>query len=260
MNIPSSSSSVARADVGPTSPLHRGVIGIGHLLFLVRDYLFPVLFLVLLCTTWPRLPFASVRGDWWMDLCGFVVAALGQGSRILATSSGHNIRRGGRKKHMSAETLIQGGFFAQSRNPLYLGNLLIFCGLTLIANSYGWYFIALPVMIGVYWAIVLAEEDFLARRFGEPYADYCRTVNRFLPKLTGMRAAFADCHFDWPRIVRKESHIACSWLSMAIGLLIWERWQRGELATRGIEGFDLVIVFTVLSVGYARIRWGGKSE
>jgi hypothetical protein len=190
-----------------------------------------------------------------MDFIGGMVAALGQGCRILAIGSANNIRRGGRMKQVSADTLIRSGVFAHLRNPLYMGNLLIFFGLTLIANSYGWYLFALPVVVGIYWAIVLAEEDFLAHQFGEPYSQYCRTVNRFLPKLTGVRTSFADRRFDWQRIVRKESRIACSWLSMAIGLLIWERWKRSGFAAYEIDIAELAVALAVLGIVYTRMRW-----
>src|SRR5262245_34872168 len=137
-------------------------ISFGHLLFGYRDYLFPLAFLLLTVTTKPAFPLGSERLDWWMDVVGLVVALMGEGCRVLAVGCVQNIRRGGRHKRLRATTLIRTGFFAHSRNPLYLGNLLIFCGLVLIANSYWWYVLALPAFVGVYWFIVLAEEDFLA--------------------------------------------------------------------------------------------------
>jgi hypothetical protein len=40
-----------------------------------------------------------------------------------------------------------------------------------------------------YTLIVLGEEDYLAGRFGEAYAEYRRNVHRFLPRLTPYRDA-----------------------------------------------------------------------
>lgn len=234
--------------------LHICAVRMGHLLFRVRDYLFPILFIGLLCTTWPRFPFNSERVDWWMDLCGLLVAMLGQGCRVLAIGSVSNIRRGGRGRRMVADQLIHTGFFAHTRNPLYLGNLLIFTGLTLIANSYAWYAVALPIVIGMYWALTLAEEDFLARTFGEPYVRYRQTVHRFVPKLSGLQASLRTCHLDWRQIVHKEYGIVCSWLSMALGLLIWERWEHFGFAARAVEIDKLVFAFVVLGIVYAGIR------
>lgn len=258
--IPTDKSSTATLLTSPSlmesfcAKAHHGAIRIGHALFLIRDYLFPALFIVLLCTTWPRFLFGSERADRWMDLLGLMVATLGQGCRALAIGSAANIRRGGREKRVAARNLISSGFFAHSRNPLYLGNILIFSGLTLIANSYGWYFIALPVTVSVYWALMLAEEDFLAQKFGEPYVLYRQAVNRFVPKLGGLRASLRACHFDWWRILHKEYGVACSWLSMVLGLLIWERWEHFGYAARYSEIQALALVFPFLGLGYVVLQ------
>src|SRR5262249_10131306 len=202
--------------------IQSSAVRLGHFLFFARNYLFPLAFLTLMLTTRPKFFWGSEQLDYWMDALGIVVALVGQGCRILAVGYAENIRRGGRQKKVAAATLIRHGFFAHSRNPLYFGNLLIITGLGLIAHNHWWYLLVLPVFIGVYWAIVLAEEEFLAKKFGSGYQDYCRTVNRFVPTLTGLRRSLSNCSFDCQRVLRKEYGVTCSWLSMAIGLLIWE--------------------------------------
>ena len=161
-------------------------IRLGRFLFGYRDYLFPGAFLLLAMTTKPIFPFGSEQWDRWLDALGLLVALTGQGCRTLAIGCVTNIRRRGRQRRITAETLIRSGFFAHSRNPFYLGNLLIFCGLVIMANSYWWYVLALPGFVGMYWVIVLAEEEFLTKRFGPEYAEYCQTVNRFVPTLSGV--------------------------------------------------------------------------
>src|SRR5581483_734659 len=158
--------------------LRSSTVRAGQLLFGARDYLFPILFVLLIVTTTPTLPLGSERLDHWMDGLGLAVALLGQSCRLLAVGSVHNIRRRGDHKQIAAQSLIRTGVFARTRNPLYLGNLLICCGLVLIAHSYWWYVLVLPTCIGAYWAIVLAEEEFLSRHFGQEYEDYCRAVPR----------------------------------------------------------------------------------
>ncbi|MBI3799487.1 MAG: DUF1295 domain-containing protein [Deltaproteobacteria bacterium] len=146
---------------------HSLVISCGNWLFSYRDYLFPLLFLTLLLTTRPALPFGSERIDRWMDVLGLVVILAGQGCRFLALGFVDNIRRGGHKKQIAAQTLIREGVFAHTRNPLYVGDLLIVCGLVILASCQWGYVLVLPAFIGVYWAIVLAEEDFLRQKFGK---------------------------------------------------------------------------------------------
>ncbi len=231
----------------------------GNFLFAYRDYLFPLLFLILLLATKPMLPFGSERIDWWMDVLGVMVALAGQGCRFLAIGFVNNIRRGGRQKRIAAETLIRSGVFAHTRNPLYLGDLLIVCGLVLIASCPWGYLLVLPGFVGVYWAIVLAEEDFLGQKFGQDYVDYCQTVNRFVPKFTGLRRSLANCSFDWKRVVRKEYGIACTWATMALFLSIWKQWERFGYAARKTDIQELSMLFLLLLVCYGGGLWLNKS-
>lgn len=235
--------------------LRAAAVRAGQFFFRYRDYLFPVAFLLLLLTTKPKLYHQSEVWDWWLDLIGIVIALIGQGCRVLAVGSVDNIRRGGRQKYLTADVLICHGPFAHSRNPLYVGNLLIVLGLALIANNRWWYFCAMPVFVGIYWAIVLAEEDFLRRQFGHAYTEYCQSVNRFLPNLTGFHRAITDCVFDWKRAGRKEYRIFCSWGSMAIGLLVWERWELFGYAARKFQIQELLLVWLFLCVIFRGLLW-----
>ena len=63
---------------------------------------------------------------------------------------------------MHAERLITEGLLGHSRNPLYLGNLLILLGLFVIHNN-GWaYAVGIPFFALAYTAMVKAEEAYLA--------------------------------------------------------------------------------------------------
>jgi protein-S-isoprenylcysteine O-methyltransferase Ste14 len=77
-------------------------------------------------------------------------------------------------------TLIASGPFTRSRNPLYVGLLVLSAGLALLAGSL-WALVALPVEWGLLrWGAVLPEERYLAAKFGAEYADYTRRVRRWL--------------------------------------------------------------------------------
>jgi protein-S-isoprenylcysteine O-methyltransferase Ste14 len=238
---------------------HPFIISCGNWLFAYRDYLFPLLFLMMLLTTKPTLPFGSERIDRWLDVLGLVVVLIGQGCRCLALGFVDNIRRGGRKKRIAAQTLIRGGVFAHTRNPLYVGDLLIVCGLVLIASCQWGYVLVLPMFLGVYWAIVLAEEDFLRQKFGQEYVAYCRTVNRFVPQLTGLRQSFADCFFDWKRVVRKEYGITCTWITLTLLLLIWKQWERFGYTGGKPQIQALSLLFLLPVVCYGGGLWLNKS-
>lgn len=82
--------------------------------------------------------------------------------------------------HSSAKQLVTSGIYRFTRNPIYLGFLLIVIGL--------------PLNSGLYWGIVLApfyvfmmnrliiqhEEAYLGRKFGKSYSSYTSRVRRWL--------------------------------------------------------------------------------
>jgi protein-S-isoprenylcysteine O-methyltransferase Ste14 len=237
----------------PVESSRRGwqfsIIRLGHFLFKSRDYLFPLVFVVLVLTTTPEFPFGNARLDHWLELVGLVVMMLGQGCRLLAVGSVDNIRRRGRQKQIAARTLICTGIFAHTRNPLYLGNLLIIAGLVLIADCRWWYLLVLPGFVGIYWAIMLAEEEFLRRQFGQEYAAYVQAVNRFVPTARGLRQSLTTCTFSWRRALRKESGVLCTWLFAVIVLLVWKQWMHGGVMmwTTGMPLLLLICLCTLLA-------------
>ena len=234
---------------------HSIIIRLGRFLFKYRDYLFPCVFVILVATTTPELPFRSTRLDSWLDLVGLTVIMLGQGCRLLAVGSVDNIRRRGHQGHIAAQILIRTGIFAHTRNPLYLGNVLIVTGLVLIANCRWWYLLVLPGFVGVYWAIVLAEEEFLRQQFGQEYAAYVQAVNRFVPTLRGLSWSLTQGAFSWSRAVKKERGVFCTWLFAVIVLLVWKQWTYGGAAAwmTGIPLILLMLLMTLLT--YRSILW-----
>jgi len=189
-----------------------------------------------------KLPLGSRRLDHLLDLFGILVCCLGEGNRLLAVGSVEGIRRRGDHSHIAADVLIRDGIFAWSRNPLYLGNWLIVCGLVLVANNRWWYLLVLPAFTGIYAAIVLAEEDFLARKFGREYEAYRATVNRFLPGASGVASVLASPAFAWRRAFRKEARVMCSWLATALLLIAWERWTHKGAAWGLMAGAAGVVI------------------
>ncbi|MBZ5572665.1 MAG: isoprenylcysteine carboxylmethyltransferase family protein [Acidobacteriia bacterium] len=112
---------------------------------------------------------------------GFVVLGL----LIRGLASGHL-----QKNRELATT----GPYAWTRNPLYLGSLIIGVGFAIAARSL-WIAVLLLVMLfAIYLPVIRSEEEFLAAQFPK-YADYAHRVPRFVPRVRP--AAHRDWEFSW---------------------------------------------------------------
>jgi protein-S-isoprenylcysteine O-methyltransferase Ste14 len=111
------------------------------------------------------------RPDWASIGAGAVIALTGVGVR--AAASGH-VRKN--------EQLTTTGPYAYTRNPLYLGSVIIGAGFAVAARS--WWIAAMLVVIfaAIYVPVIRAEEAFLRRRFPE-FANYAERVPRLLPRV-----------------------------------------------------------------------------
>ena len=82
---------------------------------------------------------------------------------------------------IKSNQLATGGVYALVRNPIYSAFLFICTGALLFCRN--WYVLILPPLFWLYLTIFmkLTEEQWLAQRFGDEYAAYCKQVNRFIP-------------------------------------------------------------------------------
>jgi protein-S-isoprenylcysteine O-methyltransferase Ste14 len=96
---------------------------------------------------------------------------------IRALASGH-VRKN--------EALATSGPYAYTRNPLYLGSLLMGAGFATAARS--WWIAGLMAVLFfvIYIPVIRDEEEFLRQQFPE-FEDYARNVPRMLPRLTPFR-------------------------------------------------------------------------
>lgn len=215
--VPSEQGAQSAPPAIPRSP--AWLVALGTFLFRSRDAVFPVVLIALLFLSTPHLPGNDPGVARLLDVAGVVVALLGQALRVAVVGYRY-IVRGGKNRQVYAEGLVTTGFFALSRNPLYVGNLLILFGLLLIWNSPLMYAIGVPFFLLGYRAIVGAEEAYLGREYGQEFAEYCRRVPRWWPALGRMRAATAGMAFNWRRVILKEYGSAAYWMAGAAVLLM----------------------------------------
>lgn len=83
------------------------------------------------------------------------------------------------------------GPYAFTRNPLYLGSMLIAFGFALAARSV-WIGIALALLFAIiYVPVIRSEEEFLRSKFAG-YDDYAARVPRLIPRLRAERGSNAE--------------------------------------------------------------------
>lgn len=91
--------------------------------------------------------------------------------------------RGARSKsntHNSVARLVTSGVYGFTRNPVYLGFVLILIGLSLSIGSYWGVFLA-PILIILFNRLVVEpEENYLAQKFGKEFEDYKTKVRRWI--------------------------------------------------------------------------------
>lgn len=76
--------------------------------------------------------------------------------------------------------IVSSGPFRFTRNPLYLGFVLIYIGVSLAANAL-WPLFLLPLAIVVLLGgVIKREERYLERKFGTVYTDYKARVRRWI--------------------------------------------------------------------------------
>jgi protein-S-isoprenylcysteine O-methyltransferase Ste14 len=78
--------------------------------------------------------------------------------------------------------LTVSGPYQLVRNPLYLGNTVIYVGATLLSRLPWMVPVTLVWCAGVYALVARYEEAVLLANYGQPYADYCARVPRFFPR------------------------------------------------------------------------------
>jgi protein-S-isoprenylcysteine O-methyltransferase Ste14 len=92
------------------------------------------------------------------------------------------------------EQLAMAGPYAHTRNPLYLGSIILASGFALAARSWLIAGAAAVFFIAIYLPVIRAEEAFLRTRF-PPFEEYARRVPSLFPRWR--RASNHRGRFSW---------------------------------------------------------------
>lgn len=216
----------------------------GNWLFRWRSYL-PVLFIGLLLLSMTRFTFlggSAFNNNLWASFC-LLVCAGGLLIRVLtvgytpASTSGRNARE------QRAAQLNTTGAYSLVRHPLYVGNYLLWLGVAMYPRDW---LVALACTC-VYWLyyerIVIAEEAFIAEKFGAQFDQWAASTPVFVPNFR--RYVAPDNSFSMRNALKRE-YPALSAMILSMFILA----QAGNYKVLGHFALDRFwTVLLVIAVG-----------
>lgn len=169
------------------------------------------------------LSFLYLNANVWSLIFGFSLALFGELIRLWGVGyAGSETRTTG---EVGGTYLIISGPFSRLRNPLYLGNMMIYFGIGIMAFALFPYLQIIGVLFFLfqYYYIVREEEGFLRNKFGEDYSHYFDNVPRFIPRVTKYRnEKLAQPKFNLKAGLRSEKRTLQAFaLVTAVIITIW---------------------------------------
>ena len=150
----------------------------GNLLFKYRSYTPIPLALYILYNSHPEIQ---------NMLIGFILIAIGESLRMWAVRYAGGVTR---TTKVGAASLCTSGPYSYTRNPLYIGNMIIYSGFVFVAGSLN----ILPMLIITwvffiiqYYLIINLEQNTLIDIFGKEYKNYMNNVPILFPRLSSWK-------------------------------------------------------------------------
>ena len=208
------------------------MISLGDFLFRYRNQVFPIIIVVLFLSAAPATEiFDSPNLENANDIIAWLIAVSGLAFRAIVIGYAY-IQRGGLNKKVYAKNLVTEGMFSICRNPLYVGNVLIYSAVFLLHGNPVVTVVGILLFCFMYQCIVYAEEAFLKGKFGEGYKAYCSDVPRWLPRFGKFSEATKGMDFNFKRVIAKDYSTAAAAL---ITLLLAEIYKHlmGPISDQG---------------------------
>ena len=150
---------------------------------------------------------------------GLALVAAGEALRLWSV---HHIGAISRTRSDRLGPLVAAGPFALVRNPLYIGNILLWAGFAFLAGL-PWLAPAIVLLLALeYHAIVRWEEGLLGERLGDSYRAYLARVHRWLPSWTIPATSTQAAPFSWRATLFSERGTLIA-IAAGIVLLILKR-------------------------------------
>ncbi|MCK5221279.1 MAG: hypothetical protein KAR14_06855 [Candidatus Aminicenantes bacterium] len=202
--------------------------------------------LILICY-YAFSPIDPGRFNIYLNILGFIVAL--SGGLIRMTSVGFSKPvTSGRENYLKAENLNTKGLYSFVRNPLYVGNFLIYNGI-LIAYSSIYALILLNVFFVLnYYFIIYSEESYLKKQFGSEYEDYLAKVPSVIPNFKNYKKN--ERKFDLFKVILREKNTTFYWITFYMISLLMKQYKLNDGAIDNFWYHSIpVIIFFALNIG-----------
>ncbi len=152
---------------------------------------------------------------------GFAISLTGEFFRLWGVSvAGSETRTTG---DPGGTYLVVSGAFAHLRNPLYLGNILLYTGIGIMSMALFPYLqiVAIIYFYFQYRVIIWSEEKYLQETFGEDFEDYKRNVPRFIPRFSSYKnGKVVQPKFDISKGLKSEKDSLLAFFSVTVLLML----------------------------------------
>jgi protein-S-isoprenylcysteine O-methyltransferase Ste14 len=230
-------------------PLQEEFEDLGNRFFRWRSYLPLFMGALFILALWSRPQGATEPGAdrGWQMGC-LLVSLAGLGLRFYTVGFAPRGTSGRNTLGQVAETLNTSGMYSLVRNPLYLGNFIIWLGLSLFIKV--WWCTAIVVLCFIlfYERIIFAEEKFLREKFGTTFMDWAAITPAIIPR--GQHWRPPELSFSWKSALKREySSFFAAITSFTVIAIIRDSLQTGTIfldkTWLAIFTFGLVIYLTL---------------
>ena len=155
---------------------------VGNWFFQWRSYL-PLLLLFLFLLALKDFsyftPVKNINRLWELFCLG--ISSLGLAIRIMTVGYVPRGTSGRNTKKQVADNLNTTGMYSVVRHPLYVGNFLMWLGISLVFHLW-WFTLLIALIFWVYYEkIMYAEEEFLKKKFGDQFLAWAEKTPLFIP-------------------------------------------------------------------------------
>jgi protein-S-isoprenylcysteine O-methyltransferase Ste14 len=227
-------------------------LSLGNFLFKYRSFT-PIPLILLVFVIFKPVVYGS--SNWLINLGGLFISLLGEMIRILVVGFAHS-GTSGREAYLRADRLNNTGIYSVVRNPLYIGNFLMFAGIVIVFSNLYALLVFTLFLIAQYYFVVLAEENFLRGKYGSDYEAYCKEVRRIIPVFKGYKKN--QNPFNPGKVVFKENDSVFNMLMMFLLVVLYKEWYFVDRITNPaiyiVPGSLLIVAYVIVKIIKKRPR------